>query len=70
MTNLFCVNVNLLLSGQGVWAGYARDQCVLEPLVNSQPYCCQGFGRAKPAISVATPPPPPSLVGLTPSARQ
>ena len=66
------LNVNLLLSRLGVWAGQARDQCVLEPLVNSQPDCCQGFGRAKPAISVATPPPPPapSLVGLTPSARQ
>ena len=64
--------VNLLLSGLGVWAGKARNQCVLEPLVNSQPDCCQGFGRAKPAISVATlpPPPAPSLVELTPSARQ
>ena len=46
--------------------GLARDS-----LVKLQPYCCRGFGRAKPAISVATPPPPPapSAVGLTPFAR-
>ena len=37
-----------------------------------QPYYCWGFGRAKPVISVETPPPPPapSAVGLAPSARQ
>ena len=37
-----------------------------------QPYCCQGFGWAEPAISVATPPlhSTPSAVGLAPSARQ
>ena len=43
-----------------------REDLARDSSVKLQPYCCRGFGRAKPAISVATPPPPPALsaVGL------
>ena len=49
-----------------------REGLASDFLVKITAVLLPGFGRAKPAISVATPPPPPapSAVGLAPSARQ